>query len=53
MERATETINEMSLSFREIEKMLKRLLFIGKQVEKGITGDMEKLGMDEAAFWKW
>ena len=47
MERATTTINEMSLSFREIEKMLKRLLFIGKQVEKGILTEMEKLGLDE------
>jgi RNA polymerase primary sigma factor len=50
MERATETLNEMSLSFREIEKMLKRILFIGKQVERGITADMEKLGLDEAAL---
>ena len=50
MERATETLNEMSLSFREIEKMLKRILFIGKQVERGITADMEKLGMDEATL---
>ena len=50
MERATVTINEMSLSFREIEKMLKRLLFVGKQVEKGITAEMEKLGLDEAGF---
>lgn len=47
MERATETIHEMSLSFREIEKMLKKILFIGKQLEKGITADMEKLGLDE------
>ncbi len=50
MERATATLNEMSLSFREIEKMLKRILFTGKQVEKGITADMEKLGLDEAAL---
>ncbi len=47
MERATGTINEMNLSFREIEKILKRLLFIGKQVEKGITIEMEKLGLEE------
>jgi RNA polymerase primary sigma factor len=50
MERATLTINQMSLSFREIEKMLKRLLFIGKQAEKGITTEMEKLGLDEPAL---
>ena len=47
MERATVTLNEMSLSFREIEKMLKRIMFIGKQVERGIPGEMEKLGLDE------
>jgi RNA polymerase primary sigma factor len=50
MERATITLNEMSLSFREIEKMLKRLLFIGKQIEKGITLEMEKLGLEESAL---
>jgi len=50
MERATATINEMSLSFREIEKMLKKLQFIGKQVERGATADMEKLGLDEATL---
>ena len=27
--RATETLNEMSLSYREIEKMIKKLLFVG------------------------
>ncbi len=47
MDRAMGTINEMNLSFREIEKILKRLLFIGKQVEKGITVEMEKLGLEE------
>ncbi len=47
MERVALTLNEMSLSFREIEKMLKRLLFVGKQVERGITAEMEKLGFDE------
>jgi RNA polymerase primary sigma factor len=49
MERAVITIKEMSLSFREIEKMLKKLLFVGKQLERGITVDMEKLGLDEAS----
>src|SRR5512135_2873481 len=47
MERATATLNDMSLSFREIEKMLKKLMTLGKQAERGITADMEKLGLDE------
>jgi RNA polymerase primary sigma factor len=47
MERATATLNEMSLSFREIEKMLKKLVTLGKQAERGITADLEKLGLDE------
>jgi len=50
MERATATIKEMSLSFREIEKMLKRILFIGKQVERGIMAELEKLGLEEAVL---
>jgi RNA polymerase primary sigma factor len=50
VERATATINEMSLSFREIEKMLKKLQIIGKQVERGITAEMEKLGLDAVAL---
>ncbi len=47
IERATLTLNEMSLSFREIEKMLKKLAAVGKQVERGVTVEMEKLGIDE------
>jgi RNA polymerase primary sigma factor len=47
MERATATLNEMSLSFREIEKMLKKLVTLGKQAERGITAELEKLGLDE------
>jgi RNA polymerase primary sigma factor len=50
MERATKTLNEMSLSFREIEKMLKKLAALSKQVERGITVDIEKLGLDESAL---
>jgi RNA polymerase primary sigma factor len=49
MDRAFDTVRQMSLSFREIEKMLKKLMFVGKQVERGITADMEKLGLDEPA----
>ncbi len=47
MERATATLNDMSLSFREIEKMLKKLMTLGKQAERGITAELEKLGLDE------
>lgn len=49
MDRATQTIKEMSLSFREIEKMLKKLMVVGKQVERGVFAEMEKLGLDEPA----
>ncbi len=45
--RATATLHQMSLSSREIEKMIKKLLFIGKQVERGISGDGERLGLDD------
>ncbi len=45
--RATATLNQMSLSYREIEKMIKKLLFIGKQVERGISNEGERLGLDE------
>jgi RNA polymerase primary sigma factor len=47
MERATQTLNEMSLSFREIEKMLKKLSTLAKQAERGNTAELEKLGLDE------
>jgi len=50
MDRATMTLNEMSLSFREIEKMLKKLAAVGKQVERGITTEMEKLGFEERSL---
>ncbi len=50
MERTSVTLNQMSLSFREIEKMLKRLQFLAKQAERGITAEVEKLGMDEASL---
>jgi RNA polymerase primary sigma factor len=50
MERATKTLNEMSLSFREIEKMLKKLAALSKQAERGITVDIEKLGLDESTL---
>jgi RNA polymerase primary sigma factor len=50
MVRATETLNEMSLSFREIEKMLKKLSTLAKQAERGYTVDLEKLGFEEEAL---
>ena len=50
MERATATLNEMSLSFREIEKMLKKLMTLSKQVERGHMVEMEKLGLDESVL---
>ncbi|MGO9690504.1 MAG: RNA polymerase sigma factor RpoD/SigA [Syntrophobacteraceae bacterium] len=51
MERATMTLNEMSLSFREIEKMLKKLVTLGKQAERGHSAELEKLGLDERALF--
>jgi RNA polymerase primary sigma factor len=46
MERATATIKQMSLSFREIEKLIKKLLLLMKQLERGVTAEIERLGMD-------
>ncbi len=51
MERATTTLNEMSLSFREIEKMLKKLVTLGKQAERGYSAEVEKLGLDEQTLF--
>jgi RNA polymerase primary sigma factor len=50
IERATMTLNAMSLSFREIEKMLKKIVTLGKQAERGNVTELEKLGLDEAAL---
>jgi RNA polymerase primary sigma factor len=46
-ERAAATLRETSLSYREIEKMIKKLLFVGKQAERGIDADRIKLGLDD------
>ncbi len=46
-ERAAATLREISLSYREIEKMIKKLLFVGKQAERGIDADRIKLGLDD------
>jgi RNA polymerase primary sigma factor len=50
IERSTVTMNKMSLSFREIEKMLKKLLSLGRQIERGSTSEIEKLGLDESTL---
>src|SRR5512143_3406233 len=50
MERATATMHEMSMSFREIEKMLKKLMALQKQIERGNTAELEKLGIEERAL---
>jgi RNA polymerase primary sigma factor len=50
MDRAVATLLSMSISFREIEKMLKRIITIGRQVDKGITLEMDRLGMDEPSL---
>jgi RNA polymerase primary sigma factor len=48
MERVNGTIREMSLSFREVEKIIKRIMFLGKQSERGSTAEAMKLGFDQA-----
>ena len=47
LERANATIREMSLSFREVEKIIKRVYFLGKQLERGHGAEALKLGFDE------
>ena len=49
-ERAAATLRETSLSYREIEKMIKKLLFVGKQAERGLDADRIKLGLDDATM---
>ncbi len=48
LERANATIREMSLSFREVEKIIKRIQFLGKQIERGSSAEAVKLGFEEA-----
>lgn len=45
--RATATLGEMNISFREIEKIIKKLVFALKQMEKGSHAEREKLGLSE------
>ncbi len=47
MGRAAATLRQISLSNRELEKMIKRLLFVGKQAERGIHTDRVSLGLDK------
>jgi len=47
LDRANATIREMSLSFREVEKIIKRIFFLGKQLERGHGAEAIKLGFDE------
>jgi len=47
IERAAATLRVISLSYREIEKIIKKLLFAGKQAERGIQNERVKLGIDE------
>jgi RNA polymerase primary sigma factor len=47
LDRANATIREMSLSFREVEKVIKRVFFLGKQLERGHGAEAIKLGFDE------
>ena len=49
-DRATATLDEMSLSFREIEKLLKKLVTLAKQAERGDAAELENLGMDESTL---
>jgi len=47
LDKVNATMREMSISFREIEKIIKRILFLGKQCERGNCGEALKLGFDE------
>jgi RNA polymerase primary sigma factor len=47
VDRVNGTIREMSLSFREVEKIIKRIVFLGKQCERGNCAEAVKLGFEE------
>ena len=49
-EGAAATLTDMSLSFREIEKLLKKLVTLASQAKHGDTAELEKIGMDEPAL---
>jgi RNA polymerase primary sigma factor len=50
MERINATIREMSISFREVEKIIKRIMFLGKQCERGNCAEAVKLGFEEGVL---
>jgi RNA polymerase primary sigma factor len=50
MDRVNATIREMSLSFREVEKIIKRIQHLGKQLERGHFAEAQKLGFDETTL---
>lgn len=45
LERARATIKDMNLSFREIEKIIKKLVSAARQMERGNHAEREKLGL--------
>ena len=47
VDRANATLREMSLSFREVEKIIKKIHMLGKQLERGHGAEAVKLGFDE------
>ena len=47
IDRANATLREMSLSFREVEKIIKKILVFGKQLERGHGSEAVKAGFDE------
>ena len=46
MDRAAETLGQITLSYREIEKIVSRLHHVGKQAERGIHTDRNRLKLD-------
>ncbi len=50
MDRVNITMREMSLSFREVEKIIKRIVFLGKQLERGHGAEALKLGFEDASL---
>jgi RNA polymerase primary sigma factor len=50
MEQAAATLNEITLSYREIEKMLKKLVTLAQQAERGNIAELVKIGMEESTL---
>jgi len=49
-EQAMATVSEMSISYREIEKILKKLIALAKLAEHGDTVELDKIGMQASAL---